>query len=145
MKAALLIVVTLIATCAYAQDSSEPVSRTRTAGYIAGICKAVLKDDASATEDTIACINRILGWREVIDMTPVLYSSNPSERTVDVQLHLDPTATNGQLIRVFLAYVAAHPAIENKQALVVFISALEDAKLMTEEPVIAMSSKTVKP
>ena len=105
------------------------------AGYIARQCASVdtMGDAAKArwaslTESqraaTLLCEARIMGWREVIDALPV-FVPDMSEK-----IHIDQAATNGQLIRVFIAYIKAHPQAENKPGLEVFYQALDDAGLI---------------
>jgi hypothetical protein len=89
-------------------------------------------DNSSSVEDgrrALECISVIGSWRQVIDRLPVL--------TPDLtkRLRIDPTATSGQLAGVFVAYVKAHPAAENKEAFVIFLAALVDVELLTYEPV----------
>jgi len=48
------------------------------------------------------------------------------------QIHIEPTATNGELERVFVKYVADNPETEHKDAFLVFSFALRSTGLMTE-------------
>jgi hypothetical protein len=85
-----------------------------------------VSDTAQHLAETMMCTMTIGSFRRVIDAFPVL---SPDRKT---QLHIDATASNGQLERVFVSYVAKHPEVENKDSLLVFWSALEDAGLLTE-------------
>jgi hypothetical protein len=142
MKTIVLGVLILIAAPAFAQ--SEQLLKGDSAEEIAQRCKAVnaaddLRSDfdrAAQMADRLACLNRVQGWRDVIDSYPVLIAGKTTET---VQIHIDLTATTGQLIRVFAAYVTAHPAVENRRGILVFIAALEDAGLTKEEPVVMKS------
>jgi hypothetical protein len=104
-----------------------------TAGRVAGNCEHVANTIGNSTtppdyEDGI-CIGTIAGWRDTIDALPVL---TPDWKSVH---HVEKTATNGQLIRVFYLYVKAHPEMENKRDFLVFLWALEDGKLLTVTPI----------
>lgn len=97
------------------------------AGQLAGLCEhsaATIGELKSADVNDGLCGGKIDGWRNVIDELPVL---TPDRH---FQMHIDASATNGQLTRVFVAYVKAHPEVENKDALLVFTWALKNAGLL---------------
>jgi hypothetical protein len=62
----------------------------------------------------------------VIDQLPVFIPDKTA------RLKIEQTASNGQLIRVFVQYVQQHPEAENKGDLLVFCQALLDVDLMKE-------------
>ena len=104
------------------------VAQIFSAGELASECEhsaATIGDLKTVDANDGSCSGRIMGWRNVIDELPVF---TPDRRS---QIHIEATATNGQLIRVFVAYVKAHPEVENKEALLIFSSALRDAGLLT--------------
>jgi hypothetical protein len=111
-----------------------PAAAQTTSGSSAGALVATCETSASTIGDLKKvgvneglCIGMFSGWRDVIDALPVFTSDRHS------QIHIVQSATNGQLMRVYVAYVKAHPEVENKDEFVVFVWALKDAGLLTEE------------
>lgn len=126
-----LAMVVVFATLVFPVMAKPQTARTTSdpAGQLAGLCEhsaASIGDLKSANVNDGLCEGTIDGWRNVIDELPVL---TPDRRS---QIHIDASATNGQLIRVFVAYVKAHPEVENKNALLVFTRALRNTGLLTE-------------
>jgi hypothetical protein len=71
------------------------------------------------------CLQRVLGWRDVFYFEHVINDGH--------EYNIESTATNGQIVRVFMKYLEAHPEKENKEAFRVFEDAMLDAGLLTAE------------
>lgn len=111
-----------------ASNQTAP-SASQSAGTLANLCahSASITGDLDKVDAADGyCVGVVTGLRLVIDSLPVL---TPGRKT---QLHIDPTASNAQLIRVFVAYVKAHPEYENKNMFIVWAWALQDAELMNQ-------------
>jgi hypothetical protein len=109
--------VLFVVLAALASVSAQPL---QSAGELAEFCRS------SDTALQAFCVGRIEGYRSVVDELPVLIPD------ATARIHIEPTATNGELERVFVKYVADHPETEHKGAFLVFSFALRSTGLMTE-------------
>jgi hypothetical protein len=99
------------------------------AGYLVDLC------ESKNISEIGLCAGIIHGWRNVIDALPV-FTPDKSAR-----LLIDPTATDGQLERVFVKYVKDAPETENKDAFLVFSQALKSKSLMVEDKNMAKGGR----
>jgi hypothetical protein len=129
--AATTVVLILLSASTFAQQKPPVVL---TAATFADSCKATLEPDTTQDDqlaqsvqllDREVCLQRVLGWRDVFYFEHVIDGGH--------EYDIDWSATNGQIVRVFMKYLAAHPEKENKEAFRVFEDALLDAGLLTAE------------
>jgi hypothetical protein len=133
-KSVLLAVLSLVVVASAFGQKTD----VNSAGYVAKLCEHVgnTVDSDKLTSDDNACIGVVNGWVDVMALLPVLMPDGKN------QMNLEPTATVGQLARVFYRYVKAHPEYENKPDIYVFCAALLDVKLMKLTPVNTQSSNS---
>ena len=102
-KIALGLLFSLFANAQQMQEPQKPLE-SETAGFLAQACKAPPTDNSSHG----FCVGTIGGFRDVIDSLPVLTPDGTK------RIRIEQTATDGQLQRVFVAYMTAHPEVENQ-------------------------------
>ena len=123
----LLIAVLLLAGMASGHAAS--LLKVQTAGFLADACKRAASSMADGAVADGFCVGTFGAWRTVIDELPVLTPNRSN------QISIDSTAENGQLERVFIAYVSSHPEVENRESFLVFCWALKSVGLMKETKV----------
>lgn len=127
--AATAVFLTLLSSSAFAQ---EKIPVVLSAAVFAESCKESLAPDAVGESnravqmiDREICLQRVLGWRDVFYFEHVINDGH--------EYNIEWSATNGQIVRVFMKYLEAHPEKENKEAFRVFEDAMLDAGLLTAE------------
>jgi hypothetical protein len=117
----------LVLTALFLFSISSAASAQANAGKVASLCEhsaSAIGGLKTVEMGDMYCTGLFSGWRDVIDRLPVLTPNRNS------RIQIEQTATNGQLIRVFVAYIKAHPEAENKDAFIVFSLATREAGLM---------------
>jgi hypothetical protein len=101
-----------------------------TAREQATICANVAEHSVDTADSAMdgACIGTFFGWVTVIDSLSVLTPDRSK------QFHIKRPGVNVDvLIRAYCKYVKNHPEIADQQCLHVFILAMLDANLITQE------------
>jgi hypothetical protein len=107
--------------------AQQPIS---SAGWLNTNCKAAQNPpitDATAM-DAGMCDGFMIGWRDGVIGLLVMDKGKP------VQILMADGVTIGQMERVFITYMAAHPELENKTADFVLSQSLSNAGLVGTKP-----------
>jgi hypothetical protein len=132
MKKAVLLLLLTLPTVMWAKDGPgsagklEAACRSWAAWDAAGRPTALTLDAAKVAVDQARCIFFMAGWYAGVEGTLA-----PDDKGVVDVATFPEGVTTEQMAKVFVLYMAAHPAEENKLAHVALSDAMSDAGLLT--------------